>query len=328
MESKSRIRLVKKCAKLSILALLAIFPLISSPYQNEILAKFIVFGMLALSYDLIWGYGGIINFGHAIFFGLGAYAFGLTLMYVHIPGVTYLAFFAAIVIPMLLGIFLAFFLLYGGVGGVYFGIVTLLLSGMFESIAIAATTVTGGMNGLYGFQSPKLGIPGIWEFRLSGVMVSYYLILIASLGSLWVTQRLMKTDFGRVVVSIRNNEERTEFLGYNVSLIKLIIFSISCGLAGLSGALYVPVALITPSLLGLGMSISILVWVAVGGRGTLVGPIVGALVVNYLQELLSGMLVKFWFLLVGLFFIAVVVFWPDGIMGLLTSRFSQPEEEE
>ena len=267
----------------AIFILFLAFPMFGSMYHSELLGKFIVFGLLALSYDLVWGYCGIINFGHAIFFGLGAYAFGLTLMHVTIPGVTYLAFLAAIITPIILGLFLSFFLIYGRVGGVYFGIVTLLLSGMFESIAIAATSITGGMNGLYGFQTPKLGIPGIWEFEISGVMVPYYLIVFSTVGILVFSQWLIKTDFGRVIVGIRVNEERTEFFGYNVSLLKLTIFCISSGLSGLAGALYVPVGLVDPSSLGLLMSIQVLVWVGVGGRGTLIGPLIGALLVNYLE---------------------------------------------
>ncbi len=300
-------------------AVLLVFPALASDYQTNLLTKFIAFAILALSLDLIWGYAGVVNFGHAIFFGLGAYSMGLVLKYVDLPGATYLAILAAVAIPLLVGLFLGLVLFYGRVSGVYFGVVTLALTGVVQQLIIVSTDVTGGLNGLYGYAVPKIGIPGLWEIELYEANAAYYTTLVGGGFCAWIALWLVRSDFGQVIQGIRENETRIEYLGYNVPFLKLIIFSISCAMAGFAGALYVPVGFISPDLVSLGMSASILVWVAVGGRGTLIGAFVGAILVNYLQTLLSGEFVVAWLLIVGVFFITVVLFWPGGIVGLLRS---------
>lgn len=309
-----------RLALLLLLMLFALFPAVASDYQTNLLSKFLAFAILALSLDLIWGYAGVVNFGHAIFFGLGAYAMGLVLKYVDLPGVTYLAILAAMAVPLLVGMVLGLFLFYGRVSGVYFGVVTLALTGVVQQLIIVSTDLTGGMNGLYGYAAPRIGIPGLWEVELFEANAAYYTTLLGTAACFWLSRWLVRSDFGRVIQGIRENEARIEYLGYDVPLLKLVIFSISCAMAGFSGALYVPVGFISPDLVSLGMSAAVLVWVAVGGRGTLVGAIVGALLVNYLQTLLSDALVVLWLLIVGVFFITVVLFWPGGIVGLLRSQ--------
>jgi urea transport system permease protein len=308
---------------LVVVAAFAAFPAFANDYQTSILAKFLAFAIFALSLDLIWGYAGVVNFGHAIFFGLGAYGMGVTLRFIDMPGATYLAVLAAILVPMLCGIVLGYFLFYGRVGGVFFGVVTLALTGVVQSIIIVSIDLTGGMNGLYDYPIPLLGVPGLWEFEWFGADVPYYIALAGALGCWLLARWIVNSDLGRALRGIRENEDRVEFLGYNVPLLKLVIFAISCGMAGFSGALYVPVGFISPELAGLAMSASVLVWVAVGGRGTLVGALIGALVVNYLQTLLSDALVVLWLLIVGLFFILVVLFWPGGVVGAATSPWTR-----
>lgn len=311
---------VKIALQVTGLLIILILPSFLNVFQTGLLAKFFVFSILAISYDLIWGHAGISNFGHAVFFGLGAYAFGLVSKYFSIPGVTYLAFLAAILLPVMLGIFLAVFLIYGKVVGAFFAVVTMCLGSVFENIASSWTDVTGGMNGLYDFATPKLGIPGVWEFELKGVHTPYYLIVFCLTAVLFFSWLIMKKrNFGKVISAIKNDEKRAEFLGYNVNFYKMQIFAISCGVAGLAGALYVPVATITPSILGMGMSVQILVWVAVGGRGSLWGSIIGVLIVCVVQEVLSGVLLNFWQLILGIFFILVVMLWPKGFAGLVQS---------
>ena len=302
----------------AVLVFFVVFPAIANDYQTGLLAKFLVFGIFALSLDLIWGCAGIVNFGHAIFFGFGAYAMGVVLKFVDVPGATYLAIIAAVLFPMALSLVLGYLLFYGRVSGVFFGVVTLALTGAAHSIIVVNIDITGGMNGLYGYQMPKLGIPGIWEFELFGAAIPYYSALIGALACYAIARRIIHSDFGRIIKGIKENEERIEFLGYNVPLIKLMIFTIACSMAGFSGALYVPIGFISPDLVGILMSASVLVWVTVGGRGTLIGAFIGALTVNYLQTLLSDQFVIMWALFVGLFFIGVVLFWPGGLVGLVT----------
>lgn len=306
-----------------VILLLLTFPLLASDYQTGLLAKFLVFGIFALSLDLIWGYGGIVNFGHAIFFGGGAYAMGITLKFVDLPGVTYLAVLAGVLGPAVLGLVLGYLLFYGRVSGVYFGVVTLALTGAAQSIIIANIAITGGMNGLYGYAPPRLGLPGLWEIDWYRPAIAYYAAALGAIGCYWLARWLVHSDFGRAIRAVREHEDRAEFLGYNVPLLKLVIFTIACAMAGFSSVLYVPVGFISPDLIGIMMSAAVLVWVAVGGRGTLIGPFIGALAVNYLQTLLSDMLVVLWLLIVGLFFILVVLFWPGGLVGLGRTRWVQ-----
>lgn len=300
---------------------LCAFPQIASDYQTSLLAKFIVFGIFALSLDLIWGYSGIVNFGHAIFFGGGAYAMGIALKYLPYPGATYLAVLFAIFVPTISGILLGYFLFYGRVGGVFFGVVTLALTGVVQSIVIVSSGLTGGMNGLFDFAPPKIGIPGIFEFDLYSPMVAYYTVLAAAIGCYLLCRAIVDSDFGRVIQAIREDEERVEYLGYNVPLLKTVIFGIACAVAGLSGALYVPLGFISPDLLGIEQSALVLVWVAVGGRGTLVGAFVGAITVSYLQTFLSDQFVTLWLLFVGLLAILVILVWPSGIVGFFKAPF-------
>jgi urea transport system permease protein len=300
----------------AVLLFLLVFPAIASDYEVGLLGKFLVFGIFALSLDLIWGFSGVVNFGHAIFFGAGAYAMGILLKALPFAGATYVAALGGVLFPALLALGMGYLLFYGRVSGVFFGVVTLALTGAAHSIIIVNGGLTGGMNGLYGYPTPTLGIPGLWEVSWYEANVSYYTAVAGSVGCLALSRWLVKSDFGRAIGAIRENEDRAAFLGYDVPQVKLIIFTIACAMAGLSGVLYVPIGFISPDLIGITMSASVLVWVAVGGRGTLIGAFIGALLVNYLQTLLSDAFVVLWLLLVGLFFILVVLFWPGGIVGL------------
>lgn len=300
------------------LILLALFPLIASQYQVSLLAKFLVYALLALSFDLLWGYAGILSFAHAVFFGLGAYSLALVLKYLgDAPGATYLGLALAVVLPSLLALFIGWAMFFGRVGGVYFAIVTFAVGAIFQSVTIVWIEFTGGLNGLYGFPNPRLGLPGVWEVELANDLVSYYLIAAVLVLALLLARRLVNSPFGRVLRAIKDNEQRVEFLGYSVPRIKLAVFVISCALAGLSGALYVPVGFVSAEIMGILFSTAIIVWVAVGGRGTLYGAVLGALVVNYLQAFMSDVLVFYWFLIIGVFFILVVALMPDGIAGIV-----------
>ncbi len=299
------------------LLILIIFPWLAGAYQVGLLAKFLVYGILALSLDLLWGYAGILNFAHAVFFGLGAYSLALTLQYWgDLPGATYLGMLLAIGLPSLLALGLGYAMFFRRVGGVYFAIVTFAVGAIFQSITIVWIEFTGGLNGLYGFPNPRLGLPNVWEVEVSGTFLPYYLIVTVLFLAYIFTRRLVNSPFGQTLRAVNNNENRVEFFGYNVPGIKLIVFIISGAVAGLSGALYVPVGFVSAEIMGILFSTAIIVWVAVGGRGTLYGAILGALIVNYLQAFMSDVLVFYWLLIIGIFFIIVVSFFPDGLVGL------------
>lgn len=308
----------KYAAVLLGLILVIAFPFLLSYFQIELLSKFLSFALAGVSYDLIWGYAGISNFGHAVFFGLGAYGFGLSMKYFSGPWATGLAFLSAILLPMGIGILLSLFLHHGNVKGSFFAVVTMCLCVVFENIASSWTEVTGGMNGLYGFQSPSLGIPGVAEVNIQGKFVPFYTVVTALVIVLVILTVIMKRrNFGKVISALKNDENRLTFLGYNSNLLKTVIFAISCAVAGLAGALYVPVGTISPSLLGMSLSINIVVWVAVGGRRSLWGPVVGAVLVGTMEQMLSGVLLDFWLLIIGVFFILIVLFWREGVAGLI-----------
>jgi len=305
-----------------VLVAFGLFPLVFGEYQGELMAKFLVFGILALSLDLIWGYTGVINFSQATFFGLGAYGAALTLKHLTVPGATYLAILIAVCLPMFLAVVMGYLLIYGKVGGVYFAIVTVAVGTIFYSLSIVWISFTGGLNGFYGFPPLKLGIPSVFELTLgkANVLNYYYVILVASACVYLLARRVIRSPFGRALQAVRANASRAEFVGYDVAGMKVIALTLSAGIAGLSGVLYLPVGVVSPEILGLLFSTNVLVWVAVGGRGTLIGPFVGALVVGYLQTFLSDVLVSVWLLIVGVFFVFVVLFWPDGIVGFVRQK--------
>jgi urea transport system permease protein len=308
-------------AGLVILGLAVSFPFWGGDYDVVLVTRVLCFAILGLSMDLLWGYTGLLSFGHGAFFGMGSYIFGLTLKYMSFSGIAYIGIVFGILGPMVVAAILGYFLFYGRVSGIYFGIITLALTLILQALVNHpdAFEITGGQNGLYGpFLTPRYGIPGLWEFKrtLRSNFASYY----TALGGLFLAfvfcRVLVKSFFGKVLRAIKNNEDRLEFLGYNVANYKIAIFCIACGLAGFAGSISVPTYFIGPTVFGLIFSTSVLIWVAVGGRGTLVGPILGALIVTYLQSWLSGHFEYMWELFMGIFFVLMIVFQPDAIMGL------------
>jgi len=304
-----------------ILAAMAGFPWVGGDYDVVLVSRVLCFAILALSLDLLWGYTGLLSFGHGAFFGIGAYSLGLTLKYLHFTGNAYVGVLVGTVGAVVIAVILGYFLFYGHVSGIYFGIITLALTTILFSIVNHpdAFYITGGQNGLYGtFLKPRYGIPGIWEYQrtLTSNLANYYTSMAGFIAAFVFCRYLVNSSFGKILRAIRNNEERLEYLGYNVANLKIVIFAVACGLAGFGGTLSVPIQFIGPTVFGLIFSTSAIIWVAVGGRGTLVGPAIGALVVTYVESWLSTQFSSLWVLFMGTFFILVIIFQPDGIMGL------------
>lgn len=295
----------------------AFLPSFLSIYYLTLATRFLVFSILAISLDLLWGYGGIVSFGHAMFFGLGAYAVAITLSYVGGVGGTLLAFLLGLAVPALLGLFLGMFLFYSKVSGVYFGIVTLALTVVFETIAIVGRDVTGGLDGLYGFDIPTLWLPGLGDIRVWGVRNPFYAALIGLVVAFVVARWVTRSSFGVAIRAIRDDERRVEMLGYDIAFIKTVLLVIACLMAGFAGSLYTTVGFVSPTLLGVFFSTQVLVWVGIGGRATLVGPVLGTILVGVLETVLSGEYQDIWPLFVGVMFVAVVLFWPRGLYPLI-----------
>lgn len=305
---------------LGILFLLLVLPPFAGSYQIRILSKFVLFAVFAMSLDLIWGYAGIVSFGHAAYFGLGAYA--STLILVHYPqGGGFLAIVGSMIVPAILALFMSFFLIYGKVSGIYFAIITLVVSLTLELLCIAWYSLTKGLTGF----TP---IPSLSFFSLkfdadsTGRLTAYYyLIVLVAACVYFVLHFVSKSRYGLLLQAIKDDPKRAQYLGHNIAGAKTIACLLAAGIAGLAGGLYAPLEdFISPQLLGLIYSTQVIIWVAVGGRNTLVGPFMGTIILVYLETIFSGIIVEAWYLIIGIILVAVVLFWPEGLMGIISKR--------
>jgi urea ABC transporter permease protein UrtC len=315
---------------LILLPILAAAPLIAGSYISFLFAQYLFFALLALSLGFIWGYGGILSFGHAAFFGLGAYSMAWSQEYVgFLPTPGYAGLVGAAVIPTVLALFLGLFLFYSDVKDVYFVIITLSVSVLLEQLATSSGImfqIFGGFNGLYVDRIP-LVIPGVVKFQISD-RIHYILAVVVVVGGYLLCRQIIRSHFGDVLIAIRENEERTKAFGYDTAYYKTLGFGFSAALAGVGGALYASLAgFIDPSLLGFVLSTEIIIWVAVGGRQYLVGAILGAILVNAASTGLSQVISTRYILILGVVFILVVVFFKQGIAGLLINLVKRGEKQ-
>jgi urea transport system permease protein len=313
------------------LIFLILFPLFASEFQTGLMGKFIVFILFALALDLIWGYTGMLSLGHAVFFGLGGYI--LALSYTFQEGVpsfmtrfnfteipTFMrplesipiAFVLGLAIPALLAAFIGYFIFKSNVSGAYFAILTLALAKLFEMLIVNLQAYTGGFNGLMGLpRFPIFGEP-------LSLTTYYYMVLFVTVIVYSFTYWLTNSHFGKVLQSIRENESRIRFFSYNPVHFKIFIFTISGCLSGLAGMLYVPInGYISPQDVGIGMSTMVVIWLAIGGRGYLMGAVIGVLTVNWLSNILSELYPTLWQLFFGVVLVLIVLFLPEGLVGSL-----------
>jgi ABC-type branched-subunit amino acid transport system permease subunit len=287
-------------------------PLFASRFFTGQMGRILVFGLAALGLDLIWGYSGQLSLGQAAFFGLGAYGTGLVLVHFDGPMSGLLAVAVGIAAPTALAYLMGRVLFNGNVVGVYFAIITLLVALILEQVANTWIGFTGGINGLYGMAPLSIGPLEIW-----GRLTTYYTIVVCSILAYVGTRLFVRSPMGRAIEGVRTNERRTASLGYATASVRTLVFTIGCAITGLAGVLYVPLeAFVYPTQLGVIFSTSIIVWVAVGGRRSLVGPFIGAFIVTYGQSLLSSRLQEYWVLATGIFLIVVVMTQPRGLIGI------------
>lgn len=299
------------------LAVACAYPLWTDAYGLTVLRDALVFGLLALSLDFLWGKAGVLSFGQAAFFGIGAYGTAIVAPLVGGTNAALIGFLAGAAVAMGVAFLVGYFLIFGGVRGPYFTIVTLALSLVAQHVAIGWAAVTGGDVGLIGTPPPGIAIFGIDRIFVEPVDQYYLVVLLtaAALAALW---QACRGHWGKVLAAIQDNELRARTLGYNTSLHLLIVFVLSAGLAALAGALYASLSgYVAPDLVGLFLSTEVIVWVAVGGRGTLIGPIIGAFVVWRLQQEVSSLNAKLWPILIGGFFVAMVFLFPNGLLPLI-----------
>ncbi len=299
-------------AALITLAMMAIAPLFIPDYHAEdVLARAALLAILALSLDLSWGRTGILSLGHSAFFGIGAYAMAIVLMRWDHTLAPAVGMFLAIFLPALLAGAVGLFIFYGNTNTLFVAIVTLSLPVLLSAIALRIPQLTGGLTGLS-------GVPMFpWYERL----YTYYFVLGALSLVLALIFWIIRSDLGRLLTAVRDNEERAGFLGYNTSLVQVAAFAISAAIAGFAGGLYAPYnGFVASDLVGLVLSTNAIVWVALGGRGTIVGALIGALIVNIAEPSLNASFPGTWQLFLGLAFIVVILVFPQGLYGLINRR--------
>lgn len=296
-----------------LLVVTVLYPLTADAYHVSIVRDALLFGLFALSLDFLWGKTEVLSFGHAAFFGLGAY--GMAIVTVNSGLASSLASPAGLVAGVLLASIIAlglgYLLIFGGVRGSYFAIVTFAVTLIANQVAIGWSAVTGGDTGLIGV--PPLTVGG---YVISNLRF-YYLVIALSAVILLAMWWLCRGRYGRILAAIQDNEIRAKSLGYNTASHILIVFVLSAALAGFAGALYVSsTGFVTPDLTGLLLSTEVILWVAAGGRGTLLGAFIGTFVVMRLQQVVSSANATIWPIFMGAFFIALVFLFPDGLLSL------------
>lgn len=295
------------------LAMIFGLPLLIDPHQLTVL---VAYGMLALSLGLIWGFGGVLCFGQAAFFGLGAYTFAIA--GINIEEST-LPLILAVLIPAGFAALMGAFMFYGRLGDVYLAVITLVVSLILfrwlnttagQGYEIGAARL-GGFNGIPGF--PILNVPGRPDLPIWGESL-YYVAAFALLIVFLLVSWLLRSSFGRIAIGIRENEERVSLLGYDIRARKTVLFAIGAGIAGLAGALYATWAeVVTPNLFSLQQSSEVIIWCIIGGLGTRFGPILGAAGLAYLKFQLgqqSGIDNMF---IMGLVLVIFVLLLPRGL---------------
>jgi urea transport system permease protein len=309
-------------------------------YVVALMGKYLCFALLAVALDLVWGYCGILSLGHGAFFALGGYAMGMYLMrqigsrgvyanpnlpdfmvflnWKELPiswfGFSSFAYamLMVVLIPGLLAFAFGWFAFRSRVTGVYLSIISQAMTYALMLAFFRNDMGFGGNNGLTDFKD-ILGFNVQAEHTRAGL---FSVSAIALLISFLIARAVVNSKFGKVLIAIRDAESRTRFLGYRVEHYKLLVFTLSAVMAAIGGALYVPqVGIINPSEFAPANSLEAVIWVAVGGRGTLVGAALGAIIVNFGKTYFTGALPEYWLFALGLLFVLVTLFLPKGLIG-------------
>ncbi len=326
------------------LALPPASPFHVSTYGVALVGKYLCYALLALSVDLVWGYCGILSLGHGAFFALGGYAMGMHLMrqigtrgvygnpelpdfmvflnWQELPWYWYgfdqfwFAALMVVLVPGILAFLVGWFAFRSRVTGVYLSIITQAVTFALMLAFFRNDMGFGGNNGMTDFKDIL-----VFNVQAQGTRAALFFASAVALAlGFLVASAIVNSRFGKVLIGVRDAESRARFLGYRVEYYKLFVFVLSAGMAGVAGALYVPqVGIINPSEFAPANSIEIVIWVAVGGRGTLVGAVIGAFLVNYAKTYLTGALPEIWLFALGGLFIAVTLFLPKGIVGLVAA---------
>jgi urea ABC transporter permease protein UrtC len=309
--------LTESAAAAVVFAGVAVLPLFTAGYSIYILPQYLLYGILAMSLGLLWGVTGILSFGQAAFFAIGAYTMGLAAQRQLGGEPGYIGLLASLAAGAGLAGLVGYFLFSAGVRDVYFVVVTLALSIIVEQIAVSQSAVTGGYNGMF-IPRVAFGLSGDRRIDLNDDTVIYYVVLLVTAVIYVLLRALLRSPFGKGLVAIRENEDRTIALGFNTPLYKTAAFALSGAIACLSGALYGTHAnFVSPSLAGPLFSTQVVVWAAIGGRHSFLGTLLGAVGVSALSNYLTAITPEYWQLIVGLIFIVVIVAFRGGVAGAI-----------
>lgn len=321
------------------LLLILIMPVMLSDFRLNMLGRFLALAIAALGIDLIWGYTGMLSLGHGVFFALGGYAIAMHVKlqipadggtqlpeFMSLYGVTELPWFwrpfdsfffataAVVIIPAILGAILGYLVFRNRIRGVYFSILTQAATIVFFNFFNGQQKLINGTNGLTSFKTILGATVNDSKTQLAFYAITVLLLAITYALCRWLTSG----RFGRLLVAIRDDESRVRFTGYNPTGYKVLVFAISAGLAGLAGAMFtLQTGIISPKAMDIAFSIEMVIWVAVGGRASLVGAVLGTLIVNYGKSLLSEQFPQVWLFFQGALFLLVVTVLPSGVVGWL-----------
>ncbi len=315
-----------------------------SDYFVTLAGKIMCYAIVAIALDLVWGYAGILSLGHGLFFALGGYAMGMYLMRsigteghyrTELPDFMvfldwkalpwhwwntdqfWWAMMLVVLVPGVLAYLFGYFAFRSRIKGVYFSIITQALTYAAMLLFFRNETGFGGNNGFTDFKR----ILGFAIARPETRMTLLILTGLAMIGTLLIARAIVTSRFGRVLTAIRDAESRVMFCGYDTSRYKLFVWTVSAMLCGIAGALYVPqVGIINPSEMSPANSIEIAIWVAVGGRGTLIGAILGAGLVNGAKSIFTVLMPEYWLFVLGFLFIVVTRYLPNGIVGWIAEK--------
>lgn len=332
-----------------LIALLVVVPLVLSEFRLNLLAKYLCFAFPAVGIVLIWGYGGILSLGQGMFFGLGSY---MMAMYLKLESTTsdssaqalseffgsslpdfmvwnsveklpwwwepfhywWFTIPAIIILPAVIAFVLAYLNFRKRVGGVYFSIITLALAAIMSIVIIGQQGVTGGINGITDFKT-FFGV----SFEAPGMRTRlYYLSVVFLVAALIIGKFVISSRLGKILVAIRDREDRVRFSGYDPAMFKGFIFALAAVISSVGGALFtLQVGLASPSLVGIVPSIEMVIYAAVGGRLSLIGAVYGAILVGAGKTFFSENFVEYWLYFIGGLFLLVVIFLPEGLASLL-----------
>ena len=328
----------QKITVILLIALLVIIPIfVLSDFRLSLLSKFLVFSIVAISINLLWGYSGILSLGHGVYFALGGYSMAMYLKLQSQPlpdfmewsGIETLPWFwkpfqyfpfalaMVVILPVALSLLVGIPLFKSGTKGVYFTIISQAITLIMSILFVGQQGLTGGSNGITGFD-------GLFGYSLNDptlIKILYFMVVAVLIGVYFVVKFMLGTHGGIIIRAIRDRETRLRFLGYQTDSFKILTLATSAAIAGIAGALFVPiVGIISPSIMSILMSTEFVIWVAIGGRATLLGPIVGALIINYAKTSFSESMPEYWWYFYGFLFIPPTIIVLKEIVGSLIEK--------